>query len=250
MAGCERGPEPTFQADEPAPATRPASPAAEEPARDAPAAGEMEAPKPPPRALQRRPTSPDPAGGTFTLDEALADLPGQGTLRAGIRTSLGTLTCTLYEDKAPETVANFVGLARGLRPWWDAREAAWQTKPYFHGTSFHRVIPDFMIQGGDHMRDGTGEVGYTFDDELHPSLSHDRAGQLCMANKGPNTNSAQFFITDGPAPHLDRMKSYTIFGECEPLETIARIARVPQTGPPHNRPKEAVDIEQVRITRE
>jgi peptidyl-prolyl cis-trans isomerase A (cyclophilin A) len=244
---CDKGPEPTFQPDDPKPsegerqATIEAQPSK---ATGAAPQGRTQAP------LVRRPSSPDPTGGTFPLDEALAGLSGQGPLRAEIRTSMGTLECELYDESAPMTVANFVGLARGVRPWWDAREAEWVKAPYFDGTGFHRVIPDFMIQGGDHLGDGSGDVGYTFDDELDPSLKHDRAGQLCMANKGPNTNAAQFFITDGAAPHLDRMNSYTIFGQCSPTETVARIARVPQSGPPHNRPREPVDIERVRILRE
>lgn len=249
MTACDRGPEPTFQPEEPTRGSAEPSTTEPEPRKATDEGDDGKSGDDGPRALQRRPTAPDPAGGTFTLKDALAELPGQGALTARIHTSMGTLTCTLYDDEAPETVANFVGLARGLRPWWDARTGEWQRKRYYDGTTFHRVIPDFMIQGGDHMRDGTGEVGYTFDDELHPSLKHDRAGQLCMANKGPDTNAAQFFITDGPAPHLDRMNSYTIFGECEPVETVARIARVPQTGPPHNRPRRPVEIERVRIER-
>lgn len=200
---------------------------------------------PPGMQVIRRP-EPDPHNGVFTLTEALADLPKQGRLSATIKTNLGTLKCELFDDKAPNTVANFVGLARGLRKYWDVRQSAWVGSKYYDGTTFHRVIPDFMIQGGDYMGDGSGFTGYQFADELHQSLKHDRAGQLCMANRGPNTNATQFFITDAAAPHLDN--SYTIFGQCAPLDVINRIARVPQAGP-GNRPITPVVMERVEITR-
>lgn len=189
--------------------------------------------------LQRRPTEPDPHGGEFTLDQALEGLEGKGALVASIETSKGELRCELFEERAPLTVANFVGLARGTRAFWDARHAEWVKRRYYDGTTFHRVIPGFVIQGGDYLGNGTGTTGYEFDDEIHPALKHDRAGLLCMANRGPDTNSAQFFITDGAAPHLDG--SFTIFGRCEPLALVSRIARA-GTDPP-------VAIEKVRIAR-
>jgi peptidyl-prolyl cis-trans isomerase A (cyclophilin A) len=190
------------------------------------------------------PSTPDPRGGKFTLKDATKNLAGKGPLVATIRTNLGTLYCDLYDDKAPNTVANFIGLARGLREVWDG--TAWTAKPYYDGTTFHRVIPGFMIQGGDHKGDGSGEIWYTIPDEVH-TLKHDRAGQLCMANRGPNTNAAQFFITEGAAPHLEG--SYTIFGQCIPTEIVNRIARVPQTGAPNNRPLTPVTMERVSIER-
>lgn len=194
------------------------------------------------------PNKPDPRGGKFALKDAVAGLAGgKAPLVATIRTSMGTLYCDLYEDKVPVTVANFVGLARGLREWWSQKEQAWVAKPYYDGTNFHRVIPTFMIQGGDWKGDGSGDMWFTIPDELHPSLKHDKAGQLCMANRGPNTNEAQFFITEGAAPHLDG--SYSIFGQCQPTEIVNRIARVPQSGPPNNRPLTPVVIERVSIER-
>jgi peptidyl-prolyl cis-trans isomerase A (cyclophilin A) len=193
------------------------------------------------------PTTPDPHGGKFSLTEALKGLPPKGTLAAAIKTSLGTFQCDLYEDKAPLTVANFVGLARGLRKFWSAKDHAWVNRPYYDGTIFHRVIPGFMIQGGDWKGDGSGGMYYTIPDELDPSLKHDRGGLLCMANRGPNTNEAQFFLTETAAAHLDT--SYTIFGLCSPTELVYRIARVPQSGPPKNRPLTPVVIERVTITR-
>ncbi|HEY2732694.1 MAG TPA: peptidylprolyl isomerase, partial [Polyangiales bacterium] len=173
------------------------------------------------------PDSPDPQHGKFTLAEALKGLPTKGALTASIATGLGTFQCELFEDKTPNTVANFVGLARGLRKFWSSKDHAWVARPYYDGTIFHRVIPGFMIQGGDSAGDGSGGIFYTIPDELHPSLKHDKAGQLCMANRGPNTNEAQFFITEDAAPHLDN--SYTIFGQCSPTDLINRIARVPQS---------------------
>jgi peptidyl-prolyl cis-trans isomerase A (cyclophilin A) len=200
---------------------------------------------PPGMQVIRRP-EPDPHAGSFTLTEALKGLAGKGALTATIHTSLGMVSCQLFDDKAPKTVANFVGLARGLRKYWDTRENAWIGKNYFDGTTFHRVIPGFMIQGGDYLGNGSGLTGFEIPDELHPTLKHDRAGLLCMANRGPNTNAAQFFITDASTPHLDN--SYTIFGECAPLDVIARIARVPQSGP-GNTPITPVVMERVEISR-
>jgi peptidyl-prolyl cis-trans isomerase A (cyclophilin A) len=191
------------------------------------------------------PDSPDPHAGKFALPEALKGLPGKGQLNATIHTSLGTLHCELFEDKAPVTVANFVGLARGTRKFWSGKDHAWVSRPYYDGTTFHRVIPGFMIQGGDWQGDGAGGMYYKIPDELDPSLKHDRGGQLCMANRGPNTNEAQFFITEAAAPHLDG--SYTIFGQCSPNDLVYRIARVPQGV--NNRPLTPVNIEKITIDR-
>ena len=166
----------------------------------------------------------DPLSGKWTYADATKDLKGQGTLVAKIATPKGLLSCKLFDDKAPTTVANFVGLARGLRPWKDA-QGRWVKKPAYDGTTFHRIIKGFMIQGGDAKGDGTGEPGYIIKDELWAGAAHDRAGLLCMANRGPNTNGAQFFITDAPAAHLDR--SYTIFGECSPVDTVHELASWP-----------------------
>src|SRR5262249_55623697 len=128
----------------------------------------------------------DPTGGSFTLADATAGLSGTGTLVATIKTSRGQMRCQLFEDKAPITVANFVGLARGRRPFKSG--ANWVTKPAYHGTTFHRVIRGFMIQGGDPEGTGAGDPGYVIADEIWPGATHDHAGQLCMANRGPNTN--------------------------------------------------------------
>jgi peptidyl-prolyl cis-trans isomerase A (cyclophilin A) len=241
--------EPAPAAAEPVPAAEQADPAPAQAAKEQAAAPSQPSLMEAPKAVVRQPSAPDPLGGKFTLAEATAELPKKGALTATIETSAGTIECKLYEDKAPNTVANFVGLARGLRPFWDGRAAAWVKRPLYDGTSFHRVIPDFMIQGGDQYNDGTGEVGYVIPDELAPGLSHDRAGLLCMANRGPNTNGGQFFITDAATPHLTQMKSYSIFGECKPLDVIAKIARAPKAHPMSERPEPLIGIQRVQIAR-
>lgn len=199
--------------------------------------------------LIREPNQPDPEAGEFTLEEAVVGLPIEGSLIVEVATTFGTVLCELYPDRAPNTVANFVGLARGLRPWWDARAGEWRREPYYEGLEFHRVVPGFLIQGGDYLGDGTGTVGYTIPDEPHDTLAHDRAGQLCMANHdGPNTAGAQFFITDGPAPQLDQ-GGYTIFGECRPAHVISQLARVPQRPEEGNRPLTNLQIRRLSIRR-
>lgn len=242
LLACEaREPEPFFAKEnrvaQPAPVAKPVAPAP--------------TPTPQPVApaqptLTRNPTSPDPLAGKFDLKAATAGLPGSGKkLSAKIETSMGAIECKLFGDKTPNTVANFVGLARGLRPFWDAKQAQWVKRPLFDGTSFHRTIADFMIQGGDHLGDGTGQVGYNIDDEL-VGMKHDRAGLLCMANRGPNTNGGQFFITDAAAPHLTEMNTYTIFGECTPTELVHRIATAANG---RERPESPVAITKVTISR-
>ncbi|HEX7666551.1 MAG TPA: peptidylprolyl isomerase [Polyangiaceae bacterium] len=185
----------------------------------------------------------DPFGGSFTLADATKNITGTGALLATIDTTNGTLSCKLYEDKTPNTVANFVGLATGVRTWKDPTNK-WVNRPAYDGTTFHRIIKGFMIQGGDAKGNGSGEPGYVIPDEMWGG-HHDRAGLLCMANRGPNTNGAQFFITDAAAPHLDR--SYTIFGECSPVETIHAIASVPVAG---ESPVTPVKINSIKIARE
>lgn len=188
----------------------------------------------------------DPHDGSFSLADATKDLPGKGPIVAKIDTSKGTLQCKLFDDKAPVTVANFVGLATGKRAWKDPNSGNWVNKPAYDGTTFHRVIKGFMIQGGDPKGTGSGEPGYVIKDELWEGAKHDRAGLLCMANRGPNTNGAQFFITDAAAAHLD--SGYTIFGECAPVEVVHDIANVP-TGM-QDRPQTPVTIKSVTISRD
>jgi peptidyl-prolyl cis-trans isomerase A (cyclophilin A) len=198
------------------------------------------APSPPPSPS---PASGDPLGGKFSLDDAVKGLTGKGSLVAEIETALGKLECKLLDDKAPITVANFVGLARGLRPFKDP-SGQWVKKAAYDGTTFHRVIKGFMVQGGDPAGTGGGEPGYVIPDELWQGATHDRRGLLCMANRGPNTNGMQFFITDAAAPHLDR--SYTIFGECGPEAVIEKLASVEVRG---DRSVTPTKIEKVTIKR-
>lgn len=185
-----------------------------------------------------------PVTGPIPLEKATADVPGQGALYADIETDQGTVSCQLFDDKAPKAVANFVGLARGLQPFQDPVTSQWVKRPAYDGTPFHRIIKGFMIQGGDPSGNGTGDPGYTFADEVWSGSKHDHAGQLCMANKGANTNGMQFFITDAAAGWLDG--GYTIFGECAPVDTVHKIARVPVNG---EKPVVKPMIKQVRIRR-
>jgi peptidyl-prolyl cis-trans isomerase A (cyclophilin A) len=133
------------------------------------------------------------------------------TLTATLHTSQGPIVIRLLPDHAPKTVRNFVDLAQGGREWADPRTRSVTTGKLYDGTIFHRVIPNFMIQGGDPLGTGTGGPGYQFADEFHPDLVFDRPYLLAMANAGPGTNGSQFFITTAPTPHLNR--KHTIFGE-------------------------------------
>jgi len=193
--------------------------------------------------LVREPTSPDPEGGEFTLEEAVDGMPVDGQLVAEINTDLGTLFCDLHAEKAPKHVANFIGLVRGIRPWWDPAAGDWVERNYYRRTTFHRVIPDYVIQAGDHIGDGTGGTGYTLEPERHDTLTHDQAGVMSMADD----NSGQFFITDDPVRELDG--EYTVFGQCRPEDVVARIARVPQSGDPDHSPLTPVQINRVLIRR-
>ena len=246
-------PEPTKQ-----PSATPANTPAQIPSGDlaghtnaSSSASATPAPKPAPTArkieakpVAEVPVSPDdPAKGKFTLADATKGLAGKGPIVAEIKTDKGALSCTLYDDKAPITVANFVGLARGLRPW-KTPQGKWEKKHAYDGTTFHRVVKGFMIQGGDPAGTGAGDPGYVIPDEVWEDAHHDQRGLICMANKGPNTNGMQFFIMDGAAPHLDG--GYTIFGKCEPDETVEALASVPVRG---ERSVTPTKIEKVTIKR-
>jgi peptidyl-prolyl cis-trans isomerase A (cyclophilin A) len=146
------------------------------------------------------------------------------TITATFKTSMGEIVVNLLPAKAPKTVANFLALAEGTREWKDPKSGQMVKRPLYDGTVFHRVIPDFMIQGGDPLGTGTGGPGYRFEDEIGPDNRFDRPGLLAMANAGPNTNGSQFFITEVPTPHLNR--GHTIFGEVvKGGELVPRIAR-------------------------
>jgi peptidyl-prolyl cis-trans isomerase A (cyclophilin A) len=166
------------------------------------------------------------------------------TLTATLRTSQGTVQVRLFPDHAPKTVRNFVELAEGSREWTDPRTRQATTGKLYDGTVFHRVIPQFMIQGGDPLGTGTGGPGYRFADEIHPDLRFDRPYLLAMANAGPGTNGSQFFITVVPTPHLNG--KHTIFGEVtEGADIVDRISQV-QTGR-NDRPVQDVVLESVSI---
>lgn len=162
-------------------------------------------------------------------------------------TTEGTFTVRFFDELAPRTVANFVGLAEGTKEWIDPATGERRIgTPFYDGLIFHRVIDGFMIQGGDPLGQGIGGPGYRFADEFHPSLRHDRAGIVSMANAGPNTNGSQFFITLAPTPHLD--DRHSVFGEVvDGLDVVRKIGKVP-TGP-RDRPLTDVVIRKVTIER-
>jgi peptidyl-prolyl cis-trans isomerase A (cyclophilin A) len=173
---------------------------------------------------------------------------------AVIDTTMGRLTCKLYEKEAPITVANFIGLAEGTKEWTDPKTLKKvRRQPFYDTTTFHRVIPTFMIQGGDRAGDGSGDPGYFFQDEIDPSLTFDQPGLLAMANAGPGpsgggTNGSQFFITEAPVPQLNG--KHTIFGQCDAHTAllVASIARVARNS--DDKPITPVVINHVTIVRE
>jgi len=168
-------------------------------------------------------------------------------MKAIFETSMGTIEVKLFEDKAPKTIENFVKLARGEKEWTDPKTGEKVMRPLYDGTVFHRVIPDFMIQGGDPKGNGTGGPGYQFEDEFDIDTRFDRPGKLAMANAGPNTNGSQFFITQVPTPHLNM--HHTIFGEVKVGHGIVKaIAQAPTN--PGDVPKTAIILEKLTIVDE
>lgn len=166
-----------------------------------------------------------------------------------IKTNFGDINVNLFPDHAPKTVRNFTGLAEGTQEWTDPKVKAKSTAPLYNGTIFHRVIPGFMIQGGDPLGTGTGGPGYRFDDEPHPELTFDKPYLLAMANAGPNTNGSQFFITVAPTTWLNF--KHTIFGEVadQPSRDVVDAIAAVETGA-QDRPKQDVVIESITITRD
>lgn len=172
-------------------------------------------------------------------------LPADPGLYAVIYTSMGNVVCRLFEKEAPNAVANFRGLATGSKPWTNPVGKTVHT-PLYSGTTFHRVIPKFMIQGGDPRGDGTGDAGYKFNDEIDPNLNFDKPGMLAMANLGPNTNGSQFFITVAPTTWLNG--KYTIFGEVVSGQDVAdSISNVPRDE--NDKPNTPVKIIRIAIRR-
>jgi peptidyl-prolyl cis-trans isomerase A (cyclophilin A) len=183
------------------------------------------------------------------------DVPGSGKLYARLHTTQGPVVVELEEQRAPKTVANFVGLATGAMTWKDEHAGkTMEGQPLYSGVRFHRVIPGFMVQCGDPLtrhadtarRWGTGGPGYRFSDEFHKDLKHDRPGVLSMANAGPGTNGSQFFITEGPTPHLDNRHS--VFGRVvSGMDAVNKIAKVPRGAA--DRPNDDQVLERVEIFR-
>jgi peptidyl-prolyl cis-trans isomerase A (cyclophilin A) len=167
-------------------------------------------------------------------------------LYATFETNHGNIVIRLLEKEAPNTVANFVGLAEGSKEFTNEKTGNKEKRPFYDGLVFHRVIPDFMIQGGCPLGSGTGGPGYRFADEFHPSLKHDKPGKLSMANAGPGTNGSQFFITVAATPWLDNRHS--IFGEVvEGQEVADKISKLPRDS--SDRPRQPVVMQKVRIER-
>ena len=167
-------------------------------------------------------------------------------LTATLHTTAGDIVVQLFGDQAPVTVQNFVGLAEGSKEWRNPATGQKSNEPLYSGTVFHRVIEGFMIQGGDPLGSGRGGPGYEFKDEFHPDLRFDRPYLLAMANAGPGTNGSQFFITEGPTPHLDNRHSvfgYVVVGQ----DVVKKLANVPRDA--RDKPREEQRIERVEVFR-
>jgi peptidyl-prolyl cis-trans isomerase A (cyclophilin A) len=178
------------------------------------------------------------------IEKAKEDKPLELGLYAILETSMGKIVCKLFPDKAPKTVENFVGLAKGTKEWKDPKTGEIVKRPFYDGLIFHRVIPNFMIQGGCPLGTGTGGPGYKFEDEFDKSLRFDAPGKLAMANAGPNTNGSQFFITVKETPWLN--DKHTIFGEVvSGQDVVVAISQVERDN--RDKPLKDVKIEKVTI---
>jgi len=224
-----------------------------EPGEQAPPPAAPQQKKPPPAADAAPPAA---SGGSEVraptaadLATYTADLEGTGPLTATLETAQGTLHCELFEKAAPVTVANFVGLARGLHPFVDPVSGKVAKRPYYDGTFFHRVIPGFMAQGGDPTATGTGSPGYRFATEVSTELRH-LPGTLSMANSGPDTNGSQFFVMEQAQPRLDG--SYNVFGRCKEIAVVKKLTAVKKVNQPGqsetSRPANPPDTLLVRVT--
>src|SRR5213596_3475336 len=161
-------------------------------------------------------------------------------------TSQGNIVVRLLEKEAPKTVANFVGLAEGTKEFTSEKTGQKEKRPFYDGLIFHRVIPQFMIQGGCPQSNGMGGPGYKFADEFHPSLKHSKAGKLSMANSGPGTNGSQFFVTVAATPWLDN--KHSIFGEVvEGYDVVEKISKLPRNS--QDKPNKDVRVDSVTIER-
>lgn len=186
-----------------------------------------------------------PATVALAQDDVAQATASDG-LYAVLETSQGDIVCELHYDKVPVTVANFVGLAKGEKEFKDPQSGETVTRPYYDGLKFHRIIKNFMIQGGCPLGTGTGGPGYSFTDEFDPSLRHSGPGILSMANAGPGTNGSQFFITHKATPWLD--DKHTVFGQTVlGQDVVDAMAEVPMTGPQNSTPVEDIILEKVEI---
>ncbi|MBN1205548.1 MAG: peptidylprolyl isomerase [Myxococcaceae bacterium] len=201
-------------------------------------------PPEPSSARPAPPAQPAPTDAVAPTGWQKAALEGQ-ELFATLETSEGTLIVRLFSKDAPKTVANFVGLASGQREWKDPSTLQMTTKPLYDGTIFHRVIPNFMIQGGDPLGMGIGGPGYKFADEFQSGRTFDKPGLLAMANAGPNTNGSQFFITTSTPAWLNNR--HTIFGEVvKGYEVVEKISKVERD--PRDKPLKPVTIKKLTIS--
>lgn len=227
----------------------------------APAVAQTAAPAKPatpqtkPATPTTKPAAPTQKPAATTSKPAAPATPAASAAKYGpgiyahITTTKGNFIVRFFDKDAPITVQNFVGLAEGKKAWTDPRTGRQVRRPYYRNVLFHRIIPNFMIQGGDPTGTGTGGPGYKFNNEISPKLRHDRPGIVSMANAGPNTNGGQFFVTVAPYPSLDG--NYSIFGEVvEGLENVIAISKVPRvmSGPTKDRPLTDV-VFSVRIER-
>ena len=255
-AGCGGAPEPARPADTPA-ATPAPTPAPTPTPEAAPPATPTEKPTTPaetPAPSTEKPATTPPAE---TAKPAAPEKPAVSAEKYGpgvyahFTTTHGNFIVRFFEKDAPLTVQNFVGLAEGKKQWTDPRTNRLVRRPYYNNLTFHRIIPNFMIQGGDPTGTGFSGPGFKFNDEVSPKLKHDRPGIVSMANSGPNTNGGQFFITVAPYSSLDG--KYSVFGEVvEGLDKVVAISKVPTTGPrgdPQNKPLKPVIMKSVTIER-
>jgi len=191
--------------------------------------------------------APGTTGDTTTTKPATPAKPVRAPgLYATIKTSMGDITLQLFEKQSPNTVKNFVGLAKGTKLWKDPHTGKPTQRPLYTGTIFHRVIPNFMIQGGDPLGNGMGNPGYKFDNENSPDLTFDRPGRVAMANAGPNTNGSQFFITVAPYPSLNG--GYSIFGQVLEGQDVAdKISQVQRDS--QDKPLKPVTILRIAVER-
>ena len=245
-AGCGGPQEPARQSEPPAAAPTPAPTPAPEPVPPAPTEKTAPPAAETPASPTGKPAATAPEAAAPEEAKVSAAKYGPGVY-AHITTTNGTMIAKLFDKEAPKTVENFVMLAEGKKQWRNPRTNTMVRRPYYNNLTFHRIIPGFMIQGGDPEGTGMGGPGFTFADEFNPKLRHSKAGILSMANRGPDTNGGQFFITLVPTPHLD--DRHSVFGELvQGMDTLRAIGKVPTNGKA-GMPLEPVVIKSMRIER-